>query len=118
MISTMMEETLDEITLNILSNAKETDYDSLLESLNSEYDTIRVFAANAMTLIADSRAESPLINALNDENWKVRYFAIESLGNIKSQKAYEKLLQMVEDENQYVVEAALRAIRKIGADEK
>lgn len=114
MISTMMEESLEEITMDILSNAKEKDYDSLIQGLNSEYDSIRIFTANAMTIIADERAEQSLINALKDENWKVRYFCAEALGNIKSKNAIDYLLRLVEDENKYVMEAALRAIKQIG----
>jgi len=113
-MSTMIEENLGEITFKILAEAKEQNYSEFIRGLYSKSDSIRIFTANALTIIADAYSENDLLNGIKDSNWKVRYFCAEALGNIKSKKSIDSLLRLVDDENKYVMEAALRAIKKIG----
>lgn len=114
MMSTMQEDNLGEITRGLLEKVKEKGYDNFLLGLKSEYDAIRVFTVNALTIIGDRQAVDGLIKTLNDKNWKVRYFAAEALGNIGDERALKALIKLLDDEQQYVVNSSLKAIRKIG----
>jgi len=87
----------------------------LIELLGDPDWKIRYRAAEALGMMKEKRALSPLIGLLSDEKDHVRYMAAKSLGALGSQEARGALEARLSDENPYVqrmVESALILVEK------
>lgn len=84
----------------------------LIAALKSRDWSVRVFAAEALGAIGDTRAVEPLIAALKDE--EVCPSAITALGRIGDPRAIEPLKPFRDDEDWSTLNAAAEALQKLG----
>ena len=78
---------------------------------------VRYRAAEALGLIGDGEAYTPLIAALGDEKDHVRYMAAKGLGLLGDPRAVSHLTRMQRDENEFVRRIAARSLGLLGGEE-
>lgn len=86
-----------------------------LDELASLYEArcLAQAASQALGLLGDPRAFSPLIDALNDESEEVRRAAVQALGVLGDPRAIDPLKKALEDRKKGVREAAAEALGKL-----
>lgn len=75
---------------------------------------VRYRAAEALGMMEEKRAVSPLIERLSDEKDHVRYMAVKSLGKICPSDAIESIEPLLDDKNPYVRRMADSVLRRLG----
>lgn len=78
---------------------------------------VRYRAAEALGLIGDGEAYTPLVAALGDGKDHVRYMAAKGLGLLGDPRAVARLGAMQRDENEFVRRSAARSLGMIGGAE-
>lgn len=78
---------------------------------------VRYRAAEALGLIGDDGAYTPLIAALDDGKDHVRYMAAKGLGLLGDPHAVAHLTRMQRDENEFVRRIAARSLGMLGGEE-
>ena len=86
----------------------------LLNLLSNPDWKVRYRTAEALGMIGDDKAASPLIELLSDNKDHVRYMAAKSLSILRNPGAREALQRCQMDENAYVRKMASFALLKIG----
>lgn len=94
--------------------------DSLVEPLVGrlvpyEDDVVRVEAARALGLLADARAEKPLIKAVTSGSWRLRMMAIHALGQVGGVETFSFLTTLYgQSESLNENMAAMEALGMLG----
>jgi HEAT repeat protein len=86
------------------------DPESLIAALGSTASRERENAANALSAVADPRAEKPLLEALADPDACVRGQAALAIGSLGSRPGVPRLLELTQDQDWFVRVAALNGL--------
>jgi len=97
-----------------LADAGEPASDRLITLLGDPDWKIRYRAAEALGMMKERRAVSPLIGLLSDEKDHVRYMAAKSLGALGSPEACGALEARLSDENPYIQRMAESVLSMLG----
>jgi len=86
----------------------------LVESLNSDDEDLRIYAALILGHQRNLQAVPALLNALDDPDANVRFHAIEALGRLRAKDAVERLGKVLESGDFFLIYPALEALARIG----
>lgn len=73
---------------------------------------LRRSAVEAISILNEPSALSPLVDALSDESWQIRQYAAWALGEFGDYHGIDALLDALKDESPYVQLAAADALMK------
>ncbi len=90
--------------------AKAGSIDPLIAALKDEVSYVRMYAAEELGKLGDTRALNPLLDALNDTNGDVSYEVIYALGRLGDERAVNQLQYILSDSSNDV------AFRTLAAD--
>lgn len=79
---------------------------------------VRYRAAEALGIMKEKRAVSPLVALLSDEKDHVRYMAVKSLCSIGNVAARDPIMACQQDENPFVRKMAEKAGAKLGQEHR
>lgn len=96
-----------------LANMGKPAYQYITKSLTSEDQWVRMFMAEALGNIGDTKAIPNLLPLLKDEDQMVRFYAADALGRIGSKDAIPHLQEVCKNDNCFVRISAEEAIENI-----
>ncbi|MGQ3684655.1 MAG: HEAT repeat domain-containing protein [Candidatus Loosdrechtia sp.] len=120
-----LKQKIDQLKLEVAQKAirlletrpDKTDPKPLIDALQSEHSSVRIFAVKELVKIKDPSVIGALSNAVTDKEEEVRIEVVQALGDIDDRKSIESLLYSLNDENLIVREKAARSLGKLGKAE-
>ncbi len=111
----------DEIVEKTIKNLKtwkdKDDIKPLIDSIESEYQAVRIFAAGELANYKDPEVVKIFVDLITDDDTEIRVLAVNVLGKIGGVTELKILISALQDKETRVRESAARALGKQGKKE-
>lgn len=105
-------------TIKILKTRKDKeDIRPLIDSIKSEYQAVRIFAAGELSNHKDPEVVKIFVDLISDGDAEIRVLAVNVLGKIGGVTELKNLISALQDNEIRVRESAARALGKLGQKE-
>ena len=107
-----------EKTIKTLKTRKdEEDIRPLIDSIESEYQAVRIFAAGELASHKDPEVVKIFVDLMSDDDTEIRVLAVNVLGKIGGVTELKNLISALQDKEIRVRESAARSLGKLGKKE-
>ena len=116
--NSLLRDDIVEKTIKILKKNKESDSAKpLIDALNSEYQTVRIYAAGELANHKDPEVVKIFVDLISDDDTEIRVLAVNVLGKIGGVSELKNLISALQDKETRVRESAVKSLGKLGKKE-
>ena len=116
--NSLLRDDIVEKTIKILKKNKESDSTKpLIDALDSEYQTVRIYAAGELANHKDPEVVKIFVDLISDDDTEIRVLAVNVLGKIGGVSELKNLISALQDKETRVRESAVTSLGKLGKKE-
>ncbi|MCP4267511.1 MAG: HEAT repeat domain-containing protein [Candidatus Brocadiaceae bacterium] len=113
----LKDEIVEKTIKSLKTRKDEKDIRPLIESIESEYQAVRIFAAGELASHKDPEVVKIFVDLISDDDTEIRVLAVNVLGKIGGVTELKNLISALQDKEIRVRECAARALGRQGKKE-
>ncbi len=113
----LKDEIVEKTIKTLKARKDEEDIRPLIDSIESEYQAVRIFAAGELASHKDPEVVKIFVDLMSDDDTEIRVLAVNVLGKIGGVTELKNLISALQDKEIRVRECAARALGKQGKKE-